>query len=255
MTQPILRAEALGLHYGSLRAVHNVSLSLDEGECLAIVGESGSGKSTLLSLLAGQQSPNEGRVEYCDRSGAWLDLHTLDERDRRRLARTEWGFVRQHAQATLHPHVSAGGHIGERLMGLGARHYGEIRKTAQQWMARVEMDPSRVDESPCRFSGGMQQRLQLIANLVTSPRLVLMDEPTTGLDVSVQAKLLDLLKRLQEELGLATIIVTHDLGVARLLADQVLVMVRGEVVERGLVDQVFDDPQHPYTQQLVTSVL
>lgn len=255
MSQPILRAQGLGLHYGSLRAVHNVDLSLDEGECLAIVGESGSGKSTLLSLLAGQQAPHEGHVEYCDRSGVWLNLNTLDERDRRRLARTEWGFVRQHAQATLHPHVSAGGHIGERLMGLGARHYGDIRKTAQQWMARVEMDPSRVDESPSRFSGGMQQRLQLIANLVTSPRLLLMDEPTTGLDVSVQAKLLDLLKRLQEELGLATIIVTHDLGVARLLADQVLVMVRGEVVERGLVDQVFDDPQHPYTQQLVTSVL
>jgi len=165
------------------------------------------------------------------------------------------GALSQHAQASLHPHVSAGGHIGERLMGLGARHYGAIRETAQQWMIRVEMDPDRVDEFPSKFSGGMQQRLQLIANLVTSPRLVLMDEPTTGLDVSVQARLLDLLKRLQEELGLATIIVTHDLGVARLLADQVLVMVQGEVVERGLVDQVFDDPQHPYTQQLVTSVL
>lgn len=255
MTQPILRAQSLGLRFGQLRAVHNVSLSLDEGECLAIVGESGSGKSTLLSLLAGQQKPQTGTVEYRDREGTWRDLNRIDERDRRRLARTEWGFVRQHAQASLHPHVSAGGHIGERLMGLGARHYGNIRTTAQQWMARVEMDPDRVDESPSRFSGGMQQRLQLISNLVTSPRLVLMDEPTTGLDVSVQAKLLDLLKRLQEELRLATIIVTHDLGVARLLADQVFVMVRGEVVEQGLVDQVFDDPQHPYTQQLVTSVL
>jgi putative phosphonate transport system ATP-binding protein len=255
MTQPILRAQSLGLRFGQLRAVHDVSLSLDEGECLAIVGESGSGKSTLLSLLAGQQKPQTGTVEYRDREGTWRDLNRIDERDRRRLARTEWGFVRQHAQASLHPHVSAGGHIGERLMGLGARHYGNIRTTAQQWMARVEMDPDRVDESPSRFSGGMQQRLQLISNLVTSPRLVLMDEPTTGLDVSVQAKLLDLLKRLQEELRLATIIVTHDLGVARLLADQVFVMVRGEVVEQGLVDQVFDDPQHPYTQQLVTSVL
>ncbi len=255
MTQPILRAQSLGLRFGQLRAVHNVSLSLDEGECLAIVGESGSGKSTLLSLLAGQQKPQTGTVEYRDREGTWRDLNRIDERDRRRLARTEWGFVRQHAQASLHPHVSAGGHIGERLMGLGARHYGNIRTTAQQWMARVEMDPDRVDESPSRFSGGMQQRLQLISNLVTSPRLVLMDEPTTGLDVSVQAKLLDLLKRLQEELRLATVIVTHDLGVARLLADQVFVMVRGEVVEQGLVDQVFDDPQHPYTQQLVTSVL
>lgn len=255
MTKPILRADALSLSFGSVRAVSEVDITLDEGECLAIVGESGSGKTTLLSLLAGQLRPQKGRVEYCNREGTWLDLNQLDERDRRHLMRTEWGFVRQHAQASLHPHISAGGHIGERLMGLGARHYGEIRKTAQQWMLRVEMDPSRVDESPSKFSGGMQQRLQLIANLVTSPRLVLMDEPTTGLDVSVQAKLLDLLKRLQEELGLSTIIVTHDLGVARLLADQVLVMVRGEVVERGLADQVFDDPQHAYTQQLVTSVL
>lgn len=122
-------------------------------------------------------------------------------------------------------------------------------------MQRVELDPRRMDESPRVFSGGMQQRLRLIANLISSPRLLFMDEPTTGLDVSVQARLLDLLKTLRTQLGLSMILVTHDLGVARMLADRILVMLNGELVEAGLADQVLEDPQHAYTQQLVASSL
>ena len=122
-------------------------------------------------------------------------------------------------------------------------------------MQRVELDPRRMDESPRVFSGGMQQRLRLIANLISSPRLLFMDEPTTGLDVSVQARLLDLLKTLRAQLGLSMILVTHDLGVARMLADRILVMLDGELVEAGLADQVLEDPQHAYTQQLVASSL
>ncbi|NBY13515.1 MAG: phosphonate C-P lyase system protein PhnK [Betaproteobacteria bacterium] len=250
----LLEAHGVAKTFGRVRAVRNVSLRLCEGQSLAIVGESGSGKSTLLSILAGQLKPDVGSIRYLSQEG-WVHLEALEERHRRKLARTEWGFVRQHAQATLRPRVSAGGHVGERLMGQGARHYGQIRARAQEWMARVEMDPSRVDHLPSTFSGGMQQRLQLISNLITHPRLVLLDEPTTGLDVSVQARLLDLLRGLQADLGLAMILVTHDLGVARLLADQVMVMLSGEVVEQGLTDQVFDDPQHAYTQQLVASIL
>jgi putative phosphonate transport system ATP-binding protein len=122
-------------------------------------------------------------------------------------------------------------------------------------LERVEMDLARIDDLPATFSGGMQQRLQIARNLVSQPRLVFMDEPTGGLDVSVQARLLDLLRRLVAELGLSAVIVTHDLAVARLLAHRLLVMRRGEVVETGLTDQVLDDPQHPYTQLLVSSIL
>jgi putative phosphonate transport system ATP-binding protein len=138
---------------------------------------------------------------------------------------------------------------------LGGRHYGRLRSQALDWMARVELDGERIDELPGSYSGGMQQRLQIARNLVTRPRLMFMDEPTTGLDVSVQARLLDLLRELVDDLNLAAVIVTHDLGVARLLAHRMLVMKDGRVVEQGLTDRVLDDPQHPYTQLLVSSVL
>lgn len=140
-------------------------------------------------------------------------------------------------------------------MATGARHYGDIRATTQKWLEEVEIPANRIDDLPTTFSGGMQQRLQIARNLVTHPKLVFMDEPTGGLDVSVQARLLDLLRGLVVELNLAVVIVTHDLGVARLLADRLLVMKQGQVVESGLTDRVLDDPHHPYTQLLVSSVL
>ncbi|HCB0865685.1 TPA: phosphonate C-P lyase system protein PhnK, partial [Klebsiella pneumoniae] len=181
--------------------------------------------------------------------------YAMSEAERRRLLRTEWGVVHQHPMDGLRRQVSAGGNIGERLMATGARHYGNIRATAEKWLQEVEIPPSRIDDLPTTFSGGMQQRLQIARNLVTQPKLVFMDEPTGGLDVSVQARLLDLLRGLAVELNLAVVIVTHDLGVARLLANRLLVMKQGQVVESGLTDRVLDDPHHPYTQLLVSSVL
>ncbi len=151
--------------------------------------------------------------------------------------------------------VSAGGNVGERLMAVGARHYGQIRATAEDWLSRVEIDAGRIDELPAAFSGGMRQRLQIARNLVTHPRLVFMDEPTSGLDVSVQARLLDLIRGLVATLGLAVVVVTHDLAVARLLSHRILVMHQGRVIETGLTDQVLDDPREAYTQLLVSSVL
>ena len=176
-------------------------------------------------------------------------------RYRRRLARTDWGFVHQDARDGLRMGVSAGANVGERLMALGARHYGDIRGTALDWLDRVEIPRERVDDLPQTFSGGMRQRLQIARNLVTGPRLVFMDEPTGGLDVSVQARLLDLIRGLVAGMGLAVVIVTHDLAVARLLSHRILVMRRGRVVEAGLTDQVLDDPQHAYSQLLVASIL
>ena len=179
----------------------------------------------------------------------------MSEARRRLLMRTDWGIVYQNARDGLRMKVSAGANVGERLMAIGDRHYGHIRSEAVDWLERVEMDMGRIDDMPGTFSGGMQQRLQIARNLVSRPRLVFMDEPTGGLDVSVQARVLDLLRGLVADLGLSAVVVTHDLGVARLLTHRLMVMQRGRVVEHGLTDQVLDDPHHPYTQLLVSSVL
>ena len=255
MSEPLLQARGLSKRYGARIACADISFDLDSGEVLAIVGESGSGKSTLLSLLSTELAPDGGSVSYRMRDGALRDLATLSEAERRALMRTDWGFVRQDAAQGLRMAVSAGGNVGERLMGVGERHYGRIRGQALDWLGRVEIAADRIDDPPTRFSGGMRQRLQIARNLVTGPRLVLMDEPTSGLDVSVQARLLDLIRRLSAELGLAVIIVTHDLAVARLLSHRIIVMRAGRVIETGLTDRVLDDPEHAYTQLLVASVL
>jgi putative phosphonate transport system ATP-binding protein len=252
---PILRASGLTKSYGDRAALVDASFELWSGEVLAIVGESGSGKTTLLNALAARDQPDSGTVEFQLKNGQLTDIFKMTEAQRRLLARTDWGFVHQNSADGLRMEVSAGANVGERLMALGDRHYGKLRATACEWLSRVEIDPSRIDDLPRHFSGGMRQRLQIARNLVTQPRLVFMDEPTSGLDVSVQAKLLDLLRQLTQKLGLASIIVTHDLAVARLLAHRMIVMRRGRIVETGLTDQVLDDPQHPYTQLLVSSVL
>ncbi|MBL4692719.1 MAG: ATP-binding cassette domain-containing protein, partial [Magnetovibrio sp.] len=171
------------------------------------------------------------------------------------LMRTDWGLVKQNPRDGLRLGVSAGANVGERLMSVGARHYDDIRQEASTWLDKVEIDTGRIDDIPATFSGGMQQRLQIARNLVTHPRLIFMDEPTGGSDVSVQARLLDLLRGLVTKSGLSAIVVTHDLAVARLLAHRLMVMKGGIVVEQGLTDQVLDDPQHAYTQLLVSSIL
>lgn len=252
---PILRVTGLNKSYGDRAALIDASFELWSGEVLAIVGESGSGKTTLLNALAARDTPDSGSVEFQIKDGSLTNIFKMTEAQRRLLARTDWGFVHQHSADGLRMDVSAGANVGERLMGLGHRNYGQLRATAQEWLQRVEIDPLRIDDTPRIFSGGMRQRLQIARNLVTNPRLIFMDEPTSGLDVSVQARLLDLLRQLTQELRLAMVIVTHDLAVARLLAHRMVVMQRGRIVEMGLTDQVLDDPQHPYTQLLVSSVL
>ena len=252
---PLLDVQHLTKRYGTRIGCSDVSFKLYPGEVMGVVGESGSGKSTLLNCMAGHLPPDEGRILFDTRTEGPRDTLTMSEPERRMLGRTDWAFVHQNPRDGLRMRVSAGGNVGERLMAVGARHYGHIRNAAEEWLERVEIDIDRMDDRPAQFSGGMQQRLQIARNLVSGPRLVFMDEPTGGLDVSVQARLLDLLRGLVRRMGLSAIIVTHDLAVVRLLADRLMVMKSGDVVETGLTDQVLDDPQHAYTQLLVSSVL
>ena len=253
--QPLMRVQGLSCAYGARTVVRDISFDLWPGEVLAIVGESGSGKTTLLHAVAARHTPNAGQVYFDLRDQGLQEIYGMSEAQRRMLARTDWGFVHQNAADGLRMNVSAGANVSERLMALGQRHYGQLRAQAMDWLERVEIEPNRIDDRPNTFSGGMRQRLQIARNLITQPRLVFMDEPTSGLDVSVQAKLLDMMRTLTRQMNLAAIIVTHDLAVARLLAQRMMVMQNGQAVEMGLTDQVLDDPQHPYTQLLVSSVL
>lgn len=253
--QPLLTVASLSKSYGTLPACDRISFDLYPGQVLGIIGESGSGKTTLLHGIAGNLPIDQGQLFYQDTTGTQLDLNQIATSHRRRLLRTEWGLIHQNPRDGLRMNVTAGANIAERLMNIGERHYGNLRTAACHWLDQVEIPSDRLDHLPSTFSGGMQQRLQLARILVTQPRLILMDEPTGGLDVSVQARLLDLIRSLVRSFHLSVILVTHDIGVVRLLAHRLIVMQTGRIVETGLTDQVLDDPHHPYTQQLVQSTL
>lgn len=251
----ILNVNQLTKTYGNLKACSDINFDLYPGQVLGIIGESGSGKSTLLNCIGSNLEIDTGEITYTNIENNISDIKKLSESQHRKLTKTEWGFVQQNPRDGIRMNVTAGGNIAERLLNVGVRHYGNIRESAKYWLQQVEIDTNRIDDLPSTFSGGMQQRLQIARVLATKPRLIFMDEPTGGLDVSVQARLLDLLRSLVRNLNLSVILVTHDIGVVRLLAHRLLVMKNGNIVESGLTDRVLDDPQHPYTQQLVSSVL
>ena len=252
---PLLKVDGLTKWYGHILGCRDVSFDMRAGEVLGIVGESGSGKTTLLNCVSGKLPPSAGSIQFETRRFGMSDIYAMSEPDRRRMRREDWGFVHQNPRDGLRMRVSGGANVAEPMMSLGGRHYGQMRQATVDWLERVEFDTGRIDDRPANFSGGMQQRIQVARNLIHGPKLVFMDEPTGGLDVSVQARLLDLLRELVRDLRLAVMIVTHDMAVARLMADRLMVMKSGHVVETGLTDQVLDDPQHPYTQILVSSVL
>ena len=244
-------------HCGSIVAAHHVNLDLHAGEILGIMGESGSGKSTVVKTLFFDEPPSAGQAIYFDAEDAdrpW-DLFALNAARQRWLRNHRFGMVYQNPHLGLNFNVSAGGNIAERLLMSDLSHYGQIRTKARSLLERTEVLTSRMDESPRKFSGGMQQRVQIAKALATQPPLLYLDEVTTGLDLSVQARILDLILEIQQELHTAMIVVTHDLGVIRLLAGRTLVMKYGRVIESGLTDQILEDPQHAYTQRLVASAL
>ena len=254
MISPLLKVTNLSKSYDNIVGCKNISMSLYPGEVLGIVGESGSGKTTLINCLSGNLEPDRGKIIF-NINNKETDFLNISESEKRKFIRTDLAFVHQNPRDGLRLNVSAGGNIGEKLMSVGNRHYGNIRSLATKWMNKVEIDKSRIDDLPITFSGGMLQRLQIAKNLITSPNVIFMDEPTGGLDVSVQARVLDLIRSLVNELNLTVIIVSHDLAVIRLLADKMIVMKNGTVIESGLSDQVLEDPQQEYTQLLVSSVL
>jgi putative phosphonate transport system ATP-binding protein len=259
--QPLVRVNGLTKRYGrNVIAVNNVDLVAYPGEVLGVVGESGSGKSTVLRLLNLEEQPDAGTYALdLDAESVPtrqpLDLFSLDRTARRDVRTHHIGIVYQNPHLGLRMRNTSSGNVAERLIVAGARSYRALREAAAGSLAASEFPLQRMDDPPLHLSGGMQQRVQLAKAIALKPKLLLLDEPTTGLDVSVQALVLDTLKRLQRETGVTVIVVSHDLGVIRMLAHRVIVMRHGRVVEQGLTDQVLEDPQDAYTQQLVHAKL
>lgn len=251
---------AVTLHTGSratgrraVQAVESLSFSVDHGQTVAIVGESGSGKSVSLlaaTRLLGVDAQIRGSVRFAGR-----DLLTLPDRELRRILGKDIGFVFQDPQSNLHPFKSIGRQLDEvlRIHGSDSRRARRVRATALLDEVGIAHAEKAYDSYPAEFSGGMRQRVMIAIAIAHNPALIIADEPTTALDVSVQAGILRLLGRLQAEHGTAVVFVSHDLGVVHEIADSVIVVKDGRVVEAGSRDQIYRDPQRPYTRQLLAA--
>ena len=251
-TAPLLRVRDLSVDFtvgeARLRAVDGVSFDLAAGRTLALVGESGCGKSTLARAVAGLVPSTGGSVQ--------LGGDELMGRSRRawKPVRRRLQMVFQDPDASLNPRMNAAALIGEPLV-VHRRLRGRVLDEAVcGLMERVGLDPSMRSRFPHAFSGGQRQRIGIARALAVEPELLLCDEVTSALDVSVQAQILELLRRLQQDLGLGVLFITHDLGVVRHLADEVAVMYLGGIVERADAEQLFDEPAHPYTRLLLSAV-
>lgn len=245
-------------HCNSVVGVNSVNLELKKGEVLGIVGESGSGKSTLLQLIYQDQKATEGKIfveNFVDEENNKKNVLDADLNEMNYLRNNLMSMIYQNPRLGLNYRFSAGGNIAEKIIGSGTKTYEEIKDRAKFFLDKTEIPVSRMNDYPDKFSGGQQQRIQISKALSSNPKLLLLDEPTTGLDLSVQAKILDLIKVLQKEIGFSMVIVSHDLGVIKHLTDITVVMKNGEIIEKGLTDQILEDPQHPYTQLLVSSIL
>jgi putative phosphonate transport system ATP-binding protein len=240
---------------GAIVACSNISFDLYPGEVLGIVGESGSGKSTLVQMLYFDQPATYGEAHFRPVDGAGQNLFDLSNQKKRYVRNHLMGMVYQNPRDGLNFRFTSGGNIAEKLLMANVFHVGNIRIRASELLKHTEVPVKRMDESPARFSGGMQQRVQIAKAIANNPPLLLLDEVTSGLDVSVQARVLDLIRGLQQELGISMIVVSHDLGVIRMLTDRTMVLKNGHIVEQGLTDQILQDPQHSYTQLLVSSLL
>lgn len=240
---------------GTVYACRNISLEVYKGEILGVVGESGSGKSTLMQCLYFDQEASDGEFLLSDYQGGNVNLFTQSAQQKRHIRNYHLGMVYQNPIYGLKMDFSSVGNVAEKLIAAGNRNVEQMLDRTTELLTHVNIPLRRMKEAPKNFSGGMQQRVQIAKALSNNPPILLLDEITTGLDLSVQANVLDLIKQIQRELQISMIVVSHDLAVIRMLADRTMVMLNGEVVESGLTDQILEDPQHPYTQQLVYSLL
>jgi len=265
-TGPILQVENLRTWFktdsGLARAVDGVSFHVNPGETLGIVGESGSGKSvTSLSIMRlipqppGQIQP-DSRILFRNHAGEMEDLAKAPERRMREIRGNDIAMIFQEPMTSLNPVFKVGDQIVESLRLHQNLNKRDARDRAIEMLQLVgiPIPHQRVDEYPHQLSGGMRQRVMIAMALACNPKLLIADEPTTALDVTIQAQILELLNRLQEELGMSIILITHDLGVVAETCDRVIVMYAGQVFEEGPVDDVFHDPQNPYTEGLLRSM-
>lgn len=253
--KPILEVRGTYHKYGEISALSDVDLEIFPGEVFGIVGESGSGKSTLLRMLNLEETPNKGEYHIHHGSIANSNLWGLGRMERQEIRIQHMGIVYQSPHLGLRMNNTSSGNIAGRLLIAGERHFNRLREVAAESLNASDFPIDRMDDIPSHLSGGMQQRVQIAKAIALKPIILLLDEPTSGLDLSVQAKVLDTLCKLKQETHMTVILVSHDLGVIRTLADRVLVMRHGHAIETGLTDQILQDPQHPYTQELVYAKL
>ncbi|KGA99032.1 phosphonate C-P lyase [Alkalihalobacillus alcalophilus ATCC 27647 = CGMCC 1.3604] len=240
---------------GTVYACQNVSFDLYPGEILGVVGESGSGKSTMMQCLYFDLEVTSGEAYIQVEEWQAKNLFSLSSQQKRFIRNHHYGMVYQNPIRGLKMDVSSIGNIAEKLIAAGSRNVSEMERVGGALLESVQIPLNRRKEEPRNFSGGMQQRVQIAKALSNNPPVLFLDEVTTGLDLSVQANVLDLIKQIQRELGISMLVVSHDLAVIKMLADRTIVMLNGAIIEEGLTDQVLEDPQHSYTQQLVYSLL
>jgi peptide/nickel transport system ATP-binding protein len=238
---------------GEVRAVDGVSLEVRPGETLGVVGESGSGKTTLGRCILRVVDPTCGTIHYRRSDGTTVDLAAAQGEDLRR-ARCEIRMVFQDPFASLNPRMTVAQIVGEPLLVNGLARGAELRDRVSALLERVGIEPAWAERYPHAFSGGQRQRICIARALALQPRVIVADEATAALDVSLRARMLDLLLELQDELNLAYVFISHDISVIRYMCDRVAVMHRGKVVETGEATQVCDNPSHAYTKALLSAV-
>ncbi|CUX39827.1 putative ABC transporter, nucleotide binding/ATPase protein (oligopeptide) [Agrobacterium deltaense Zutra 3/1] len=250
---PVLEVNDLSMHFGEMKALDGVSIKLLPGETLGIVGESGSGKTTMGRSIMRLYDPTGGAMLYRRADGSVVDLARIEGAELK-AARRELRMVFQDPFGSLNPRMTVAQVIGEPLLVNGIARGRELDERVCALMEQVGLDPAGRERYPHAFSGGQRQRIGIARAITLKPRIIVADEATSALDVSVRFQVLDLLMRLQDELGLAYIFISHDIGVIRYMCDRVGVMYRGKLVEVGDAEKVCNAPDHPYTQALLSAI-
>ena len=240
---------------GSVWAARDISFELYESEILGVVGESGSGKTTLMRALYFDIEIASGRAFLSAYRNGGEDIFAASSQQQRAIRNNLLGMVYQNPVMGLLMNYSNGGNVAQKLIAAGRRNVSEMQKRAADLLGHMEIPLDRIKEPPKNFSGGMQQRVQISKAIANNPPVLLLDEVTTGLDLSVQAKVLDLIRMVQKMLNISVVVVSHDLAVIRMLSDRTIVMLDGRIIEHGFTDQILEDPQHRFTQTLVHSLI